>query len=113
MTATTLINYSTRDFASKEDLELYLERQDAAFSPDFTKLFTDAGMLRRVVTRIWNKKHTFRVGIVFEYRDQAAFEACKPLLEKHYLSAVEGLATQVFGSRGVVLHEFVSDEFQD
>ena len=113
MTATTLINYSTRDFASKEDLELYLKRQDAAFSPDVTKLFTDAGMLRRVVTRIWNKKHTFRVGIVFEYRDQATFEACKPLLEKHYLSAVEGLATQVFGSRGVVLHEFVSDEFQD
>ena len=34
MTATTLINYSTRDFASKEDLELYLERQDAAFSPE-------------------------------------------------------------------------------
>ena len=64
------------------------------------KLFTEAGMLRRVVTRIWNKKHAFRVGIVFEYRDQAAFEACKPLLEKHYLSAVEGLATQVFGSRG-------------
>ena len=75
MTATTLINYSTRDFASKEDLELYLERQDAAFSPEVTKLFTDAGMLRRVVTRIWNKKHAFRVGIVFEYRDQAAFEA--------------------------------------
>ena len=41
MTATTLINYSTRDFASKEDLELYLERQDAAFSPEVTKLFTD------------------------------------------------------------------------
>ena len=38
MTATTLINYSTRDFASKEDLELYLERQDAAFSPEVTKL---------------------------------------------------------------------------
>ena len=67
MTATTLINYSTRDFASKEDLELYLERQDAAFSPEVTKLFTDAGMLRRVVTRIWNKKHAFRVGICLLY----------------------------------------------
>ena len=86
--------------------------QDASVLAGSYKTFTDAGMLRRVVTRIWNKKHAFRVGIVFEYRDQAAFEACKPLLEKHYLSAVEGLATQVFGSRGVVVHEFVSDEFQ-
>jgi hypothetical protein len=113
MSTTTLMNYSTRDFANNDDLQLYLERQDAAFSPEVTKLFTDAGMLRRVVTRIWNKQHAFRVGILFEYRDQAAFEDCKPLLEQYYLSAVEGLATKVEGSRGVVVHEFVSDEFQD
>jgi hypothetical protein len=113
MSNTALMNYSIRDFANNEDLKLYLERQDAAFSPEVTKLFTDAGMLRRVVTRIWNKQHAFRVGILFEYRDQAAFEDCKPLLEQYYLSAVEGLATKVEGSRGVVVHEFVSDEFQD
>jgi isopentenyl diphosphate isomerase/L-lactate dehydrogenase-like FMN-dependent dehydrogenase len=52
MSTTTLMNYSTRDFANNDDLQLYLERQDAAFSPAVTKLFTDAGMLRRVVTRI-------------------------------------------------------------
>lgn len=81
MSNTVLMNYSTRDFANNEDLKFYLERQDAAFSPEVTKLFTDASMLRRVVTRIWNKQHAFRVGILFEYRDQVAFENCKPLLE--------------------------------
>ncbi len=48
MSNTALMNYSTRDFANNEDLKLYLERQDAAFSKEVTKLFTDAGMLRRV-----------------------------------------------------------------
>ena len=34
MTNTTMINYSTRDFATKEQLELYLLRQEKAFSPE-------------------------------------------------------------------------------
>ena len=75
MTNTTMINYSTRDFATKEQLELYLLRQGKAFTPEVIKLFTDAGMLLRVVTQIWNKEHSFRVGIVFEHREQDAYIA--------------------------------------
>ena len=113
MTNTTMINYSTRDFATKEQLELYLLRQEKAFSPAVIKLFTEAGMLRRAVTQIWNKEQSYRVGIVFEYKDQEAYKACQALLEQHYMPAVEGLTTKVVGSRGVVVHEFVSDDFQD
>ena len=113
VTNTTMINYSTRDFATKEQLELYLLRQEKAFSPEVIKLFTEAGMLRRAVTQIWNKEQSYRVGIVFEYRDQEAYKACQALLEEHYLPAVEGLTTKVVGSRGVLVHEFVSADFQD
>ena len=38
MTNTTLINYSTRDFAKKEQLELYLIRQKEAFTPEVIEL---------------------------------------------------------------------------
>ena len=76
-----MINYSTRDFATKEQLELYLLRQGKAFTPEVIKLFTDAGMLLRVVTKIWNKELSFRVGIVFEHRDQDAYIAYQALLE--------------------------------
>ena len=58
-------------------------------------------MLRRAVTRIWNKEQSYRVGMVFEYRDQEAYKACQALLEEHYLPAVEGLTTKIVGSRGV------------
>ena len=52
-----MINYSTRDFATKEQLELYLLRQEKAFSPEVIKLFTEAGMLRRAVTQILSLIH--------------------------------------------------------
>ena len=113
MTNVSMINYSTRDFAMKEQLELYPPRQEKAFTPEVIKLFTDAGMLRRVVTQIWNKEQAHRVGIIFEYRDQDAYKACQSLLEEHYLPAVEGLTTKVVGSRGIIVHEFVSDNFDD
>ncbi|MGC6484187.1 MAG: DUF6974 family protein [Candidatus Puniceispirillales bacterium] len=113
MTNVSMINYSTRDFATKEQLELYLHRQEKAFTPEVIKLFTDAGMLRRVVTQIWNKEQSYRVGIIFEYRDQEAYTQCQKLLEEHYLPAVEGLTTKVVGSRGVVVHEFISDNYTD
>ena len=76
-----------------------------------TKIFIDAGMMRRVVTQIWNKEGTFRVGILFEYKDQAVFKNCLSLLEKHYLPHLKDYNTKVIGSRGVVVHEFVSDNF--
>ena len=30
-------------------------------------------MLRRVLTKLWNKEGVHRVGILFEYRDEKAF----------------------------------------
>ena len=113
MTNVSMINYSTRDFATKEQMELYLLRQEKAFTPEVIKLFTDAGMLRRVVTQIWNKEQSHRVGIIFEYRDQKAYTQCQKLLEKYYLPAVEGLTTKVVGSRGVVVHEFISENYNN
>ena len=113
MTNVSMINYSTRDFATKEQLELYLLRQEKAFTPEVIKLFTDAGMLRHVVTQISNKEQSRRVGIILEYRDQDAQKACQSLPEEHYLPAVEGLTTKIVGSRGIVVHEFVSENFDE
>ena len=73
MTVSKLINYTTREFISDNELELYVSKQDEIFTPDVIKEFSKAGMLRRVLTRIWNKEGVARVGILFEYRDEKAF----------------------------------------
>ena len=86
MTNTTMINYSTRDFATKEQLSFiccarkrhsHLRSSNCSPKPDAC----------RVVTQIWNKEQSHRVGIVFEYRDQE-YKACQALLEEHYLPVV-------------------------
>ena len=52
-------------------------------------------MLRRVLTKLWNKEGVHRVGILFEYRDEKAFAACQSLLEKHYIPIVKKFITKV------------------
>ena len=69
-------------------------------------------MLRRVLTKLWNKEGVHRVGILFEYRDEKAFAACQSLLEKHYIPMVKTFITKVVGSRGIVVHEFSSEDFK-
>ena len=62
MTTSKLINYTTREFVSENELELYASKQDEIFTPEVIDQFKKAGMLRRVLTRIWNKEGVARVG---------------------------------------------------
>ena len=111
MPTSKLINYTTREFMSENELELYAKKQDEIFTPKVIEEFKKAGMLRRVLTRIWNKEGVARVGILFEYRDEKAFVACQTLLDKYHAPQVKTFVNKVVGSRGIVLHEFTSEDF--
>ena len=111
MTSTKLINYTTREFMSEHELELYIAKQNAIFTSQVIDEFTKAGMLRRVLTRIWNKEGVARVGILFEYKDEKSFVACQTLLDKYHAPQIKSFVNKVVGSRGIVLHEFTSEDF--
>tara|TARA_B110000977_G_scaffold70539_1_gene95758 strand:- start:440 stop:775 length:336 start_codon:yes stop_codon:yes gene_type:complete len=111
MSNTTLLNYSERQFVSKTEVELYIKKQDEIFTTAVVEKFQKAGMLRRVVTRVWNKEGRDAVGILFEYRDPDAFKQCQKLLEVEYITKIGDFNSKVVGSRGIVVHEFVSAEF--
>ena len=106
MSNITLINYTTRDFISKAELELFISKQDIYYTKEVIAKFKKAGMVRRVVTRIWNREGAFRVGILFEYIGEKAYKDCQKLLEKYYLHHLKDFNTKVVGSRGIVVHEF-------
>ena len=112
MTSSKLVNYTTREFMSDNELEQFIVKQNEIFTPKVIEEFTKAGMLRRVLTRIWNKDGVARVGILFEYRDEKAFVACQTLLDKYHAPKVKTFVNKVVGSRGIVLHEFTADEFK-
>jgi hypothetical protein len=111
MTSSKLVNYTTREFMSDHELEQYIVKQNEIFTPKVVEEFTKAGMLRRVLTKLWNKEGVHRVGILFEYRDEKAYISCQSLLEKHYIPMIKTFITKVIGSRGIVVHEFSSEEF--
>ena len=111
MTSSKLVNYTKREFMSDHELEQYIVKLNDIFTPKVIEEFTMAGMLRRVLTKLWNKEGVHRVGILFEYRDEKAYIACQNLLEKHYIPMVKTFITKVIRSRGIVVHEFSSEEF--
>ena len=79
-------------------------------SSEFIEEFKKSGLLRRVVTTIWNKEGVARLGIIFEYKDDKAFLACQKLLDKYHAPAVKNFVNKVHAHRGVVLHEFSSED---
>ena len=61
MTSSKLINYTTREFMSDHELEQYITKQNEIFTPKVVEEFTKAGMLRRVLTKLWNKEGVHRL----------------------------------------------------
>lgn len=111
MTSSKLISYTTREFLTENELELYVEMQDEIYTPAVIDEFIKSGLLRRALTKVWNKKGASKVAIIFEYKDDQSFVACQRLLEKYHHPKVKNFANKVVGTRGIVLHEFTADEF--
>ena len=111
MTSSKLISYTTREFLTENELELYVKMQDEIYTPAVIDEFIKSGLLRRALTKVWNKKGASKVAIIFEYKDDQSFVACQRLLEKHHHPKVKNFANKVVGTRGIVLHEFTADEF--
>ena len=111
MTNSKLISYTTRDFLTKNELELYVKMQDEIYTPDVIDKFIRSGLLRRVLTKLWNKKGASKVAILFKYKDDQSFVSCQKLLEKYHHPKVKNFINKVVGTRGIFLHEFTADEF--
>ena len=84
MSNITLINYTTRDFISKTELDLFISKQDTFYSKTIIAQFKNAGLVRRVVTRIWNREGAYRVGILFEYTGEKPIKIVKDFWRSIY-----------------------------
>ena len=109
MSDITLINYTTRDFISKTELELYISKQDNIFTENVITEFKKAGMVRRVVTRIWNREGAFRVGILFENTDEKAYKNCQEIIAKEIMpKAMAHYSPKMRNNRGIVFYDYRS-----
>ena len=61
--AINYVNCMLIDFASENDLELYLKSRDEIMTSELYDRLAAAGLKRQVVSKVWNKDQ-FRISVV-------------------------------------------------
>ena len=62
--AINYVNCVLIDFASENDLELYLKSRDEIMTPELYDRLATAGLKRQVVSKVWNKDQ-FRICLLY------------------------------------------------
>ena len=104
--ATNYVNCMLIDFASENDLDLYLKPREEVMTPDIYNRLATAGLKRQVVSKVWNKDQ-YRLSVVFEYSSQDAFQRCREIFgELERSEFMSKFAVKFQNNRGVVISEF-------
>ena len=59
-----------------------------------------------MTTKVWNKEGVSRLGHLFEYEDDKAYQKCQPIFQEIERNEKKDQLIKVFGNRGVVLEEY-------
>ena len=108
MSESTLMSYITTDFVSKSDMRVGAEEWQAIIEEMLPK-FKKAGAIRQTVSQIWNKEGVFRLGAMWEYKDEKAFTECQKLFreaEKKFEQKAQ-ISVKDFSNRGIILYDTI------
>ena len=104
--AINYVNCMLIDFASENDLELYLKSREEIMTSELYDRLAAAGLKRHVVSKVWNKDQ-FRLSVVFEYTSKDAFEKCGRIFNEVERSEfMSKFAVKFQNNRGIVVSEF-------
>ena len=108
MNESKLMSYITSDFASKSDMKVGAEEWQAIIQEMLPK-FKKAGAIRQTVSQIWNKEGVFRLGNMWEYKEEKAFIACQNLFREAEMKFEQKVKITVrnFSNRGIILYDVV------
>ena len=106
MSDTKLMNYITTDFQTKSDMKVGEIEWKNIVDKKFEK-FKKAGAIRQTVSQIWNKEGAFRLGFMWEYKDEKAFIECQKIFRDVEVEFKEntGIVWKVFSNRGIILYD--------
>ena len=76
-----LKNYSIAEYGSKADMDLSLYRSKEK-RDTLMPMLKAKGLLRFSILRIWNKQGIFRLGYLFEYKDEVVYKSCQEIRMK-------------------------------
>lgn len=104
-----LSSYTIIDFPTKAQLNLFLKYVEQRNNDKVViEEMREAGLVKRIVSQIWNATNAYRIGITYEYKDEESFTkfqiVLKDFLEKSETKELLAGA-KISSSRGVVLFE--------
>ena len=108
MSESKLMSYITSDFTSKSDMRVGAEEWQAIIEEMLPK-FKKAGAIRQTVSQIWNKEGIFRLGTMWEYKDEKAFTECQKLFREAEMKFEQKAKITVknFSNRGIILYDVI------
>ena len=70
------------DFPTKAQLNLFLKYVEQRNKDKFViQEMKKAGLIKRVVSQIWNTTNAYRIGIIHEYKDEESFTKFQVVLK--------------------------------
>ena len=104
-----LSSYTIVDFPTKAQLNLFLKYVEQRNNDKVViEEMKDAGLVKRIVSQIWNATNAYRIGITYEYKDEESFTKFQIVL-KDFLEKPETkellAGAKISSSRGIVLFE--------
>ena len=108
MSESKLMSYITSDFATKSDMRVGAEEWQEIIQEMLPK-FKKAGAIRQTVSQIWNKEGIFRLGTMWEYKDEKAFTECQRLFREAEMKFEQKVQISVkdFSNRGIILYDTI------
>ena len=104
MTKTKLISYIITDFLSKSDMKMTeIVWQDIV--DKYSVRFKKSGALKQTISRIWDKDNIYRIGHLWEYKDEDAFKQCQKIfkLAEREFKEETGITWKISSNRGIVI----------
>ena len=104
-----LSSYTIVDFPTKAQLNLFLKYMEQRNNDMLViQEMKEAGLIKRVVSQIWNATNAYRIGITYEYKDEESFAKFQLIL-KEFMEISETkellVGAKISSSRGIVLFE--------
>ena len=101
---TLLMSYIVCDLLSKSDQTVAQEAWIKIIE-NMQEDFKKGGALRQTVSQIRNRKGTFKLSFMWEYKDEKAFNACQELFRIAEAEFVKktGIPWRITPTRGIVL----------
>ena len=108
MSESKLMSYITSDYTTKSDMRVGAEEWQGIIQEMLPK-FKKAGAIRQTVSQIWNKEGVFRLGNMWEYKDEKAFIECQKLFREAEMKFDEKskITVKNFSNRGIILYDVI------